>query len=101
MHKAEGPSNYFFNSFTHYQAEQIKKGIICVQIFYVIHQTEPSRVHVLGGTSSFTLPVLVVVLLLCSHFHNDLPPESQQNVSMAAVWGAITCLGHSNVVFIL
>ena len=23
----------FFNSFTHYQAEQIKKGIICVQIF--------------------------------------------------------------------
>ena len=33
MHKAEGPSNYFFNSFTHYQAEQIKKGIICVQIF--------------------------------------------------------------------
>ena len=34
MHKAEGPSNYFFfNSFTHYQAEQIKKGIICVQMF--------------------------------------------------------------------
>ena len=33
MHKAEGPSNYFFNSFSHYQAEQIKKGIICVQIF--------------------------------------------------------------------
>ena len=33
MYKAEGPNNYFFNSFTHYQAEQIKKGIICVQIF--------------------------------------------------------------------
>ena len=33
MHKAEGPSSFFFNSFTHYQAEQIKKGIICVQIF--------------------------------------------------------------------
>ena len=33
MHKAEGPSNIFFNSFTHYQAEQKKKGIICVQIF--------------------------------------------------------------------
>ena len=32
-HNAEGPSNYFFNSITHYQAEQIKKGIICVQIF--------------------------------------------------------------------
>ena len=29
MHKAERPSNYF----THYQAEQIKKRIICVQIF--------------------------------------------------------------------
>ena len=98
MHKAEGPSNYFFNSFTHYQAEQIKKGIICVQIFKVIHQTEPSRVHVLGGTSSFTY---LSWLLLCSHFHNDVPPEPQQNVSMAAVWGAITCLGHSSVVFIL
>ena len=33
MHKAEGPSNFFFNSFTHYQAEHIKKGIICVQFF--------------------------------------------------------------------
>ena len=33
-------------------------------------------------------------------FHNDVPPEPQQNVSMAAIWGAITCLGHSNVVFI-
>ena len=47
------------------------------------------------------IPVLVVVLLLSSHFHNDVPPEPQQNVSMAAVWGATTCLGHSNVVFIL
>ena len=47
------------------------------------------------------IPVLVVVLLLCSNFHNDVPPEPQQNVSMAAVWGAITCLGHSNVLFIL
>ena len=35
------------------------------------------------------------------HFHNDVPPEPQQNVSMAAVLGAIPCLGHSNVVFIL
>ena len=47
------------------------------------------------------IPVLVVVLLLCSHFHNDVLPEPQHNVSMAAVWGAITCLGHSNVEFIL
>ena len=47
------------------------------------------------------IPVLVVVLLLCSHFHNDVPPEPQQNVSMAEVWGAITCLGHSNVVLML
>ena len=47
------------------------------------------------------IPVLVVVMLLCSHFHNDVAPEPQQNVSMAAVLGAITCLGHSNVVFIL
>ena len=33
MHTAERPSNYFSNSFTHYQTEQIKKEVICVQIF--------------------------------------------------------------------
>ena len=44
-HKAQLPSNYFFSSSTRYQAEQIKKGVICVQIFIEIHQTEHSRVH--------------------------------------------------------
>ena len=33
MHIAERPSNYFFNSFTYNQAEQIKKGVICVHFF--------------------------------------------------------------------
>ena len=32
LHKAERPSNYFFLSFTYNQVEQIKKGVICVQI---------------------------------------------------------------------
>ena len=32
MHKAVQPSNYFSNSFTYNQAEQIKKEEICVQI---------------------------------------------------------------------
>ena len=33
MHKAERPSNYFFPIFfTYNQTEQIKKGLICVQI---------------------------------------------------------------------
>ena len=33
MYKAERPSSYFFfNTLTHNQAEQIKKGVICVQI---------------------------------------------------------------------
>ena len=32
MHKAECPSNFFSNSFTYNQAEQIKKVVICVQI---------------------------------------------------------------------
>ena len=36
-HEAERLSNYFSNSFTHYQAEQIKKGVICVQIVLDIH----------------------------------------------------------------
>ena len=49
MHKAERPSNYFFsNSFIHSQAEQIKKGVICVQILLEIHLTTHSRVHVQG-----------------------------------------------------
>ena len=39
MQKAERPSNYFSNSFTHNQAEQIKKGVICVQIWLKIHLT--------------------------------------------------------------
>ena len=40
MHKAEGPSNYFFSdTFTHHQAEQIKKRVICVQILLEIHLT--------------------------------------------------------------
>ena len=33
MHKVVRHSNYFFQSFHIYQAEQIKKGVICVQIF--------------------------------------------------------------------
>ena len=36
MHKAVRPSNYFFQHFTH---EQIKKGVICVQILLEIHLT--------------------------------------------------------------
>ena len=30
MYKAERPSNYISNYFTYNQAEQIKKGLICV-----------------------------------------------------------------------
>ena len=33
MHKVVRHSNYFFQSFHIYQAEQIKKGVICVHIF--------------------------------------------------------------------
>ena len=39
MHKAERPSNYFSNTFTHNQAEKIKKTVICVQILLEIHLT--------------------------------------------------------------
>ena len=31
MHKAERPSNYFFQLFHTYQAEQIKKQVTCVK----------------------------------------------------------------------
>ena len=39
MHKADRPNDYFSNTFTHNQAEQIKKGVICVQILLEIHLT--------------------------------------------------------------
>ena len=39
MHKAEHRSNYFSDSFTRNQAEQIKKGVIGVQILLEIHLT--------------------------------------------------------------
>ena len=59
MHKAERPSNYFF---THYQAEQIKKGVICVQFFVRnlpdLTQLGPfSRLNIFINT-----PVLVTVI---------------------------------------
>ena len=31
----------------------------------------------------------LIMLLLCSHSHNDVPPEPQRNISMAAVRGAV------------
>ena len=47
MHKAELPSNYFFQLFRissfSIQAEQIKKGVICVQIMLEIHRTKHGR----------------------------------------------------------
>ena len=39
MHEAERPINYFSNTFTHNQAEQIMKRLICVQILLQIHRT--------------------------------------------------------------
>ena len=58
MHQAERPSNYFFfNSFTYNQAEQIRKGVFCVQILLEIHLTEHGRFHFRGRTTFYT-PVL-------------------------------------------
>ena len=65
-----------------------------------INGSEDPLKHKAEGPSNYFY-YMVILLLLCSYFHNDVPPEPQQNVSMDAVWGAITCLGHSNVVFIL
>ena len=32
---------------------------------------------------------MTLFLLLCSHSLNDVPPERQQNISIATVWGAV------------
>ena len=58
MHKAVHPSNYFSNSFTYNQAEQIKKELICVQILSEIHLSEHGRFHFQGRTTVYS-PVLV------------------------------------------
>ena len=48
----------FSKSVTYYQAEQIKKELICVQILLEIHLTEHGRFHFQGRTTFYT-PVLV------------------------------------------
>ena len=48
----------FTSFFTCNQAEQIKKGIICVRILLEIHLTEHGRFHFQGQTTFYT-PVLV------------------------------------------
>ena len=58
MHKAEPPSKYFFQFFTYNQAEQIKKGPICVRILLEIHLTKHGRFHFQGQTTFYT-PILV------------------------------------------
>ena len=58
MQRAVRPSNYFSNSFTYDQAEQIKTGVICVKILLEIHLTELGRFHFQGRTT-FDIPVLV------------------------------------------
>ena len=45
MHKAENPSNYFSNSFTHNLAEQIKKRVNCFKILLEIHLTEHNFIY--------------------------------------------------------
>ena len=57
MRKAVRPSNYFSNFFTYNLAEQIKKGVISVQILLEIHLTEHGRFHFQSRTTFYT-PVL-------------------------------------------
>ena len=47
------------------------------------------------------IPALVVVLLLCSHSHNDVPPNLSETYPWPQYVVPSTSLGHSNVVFIL
>ena len=57
MHQPERPSNFFSTSFTYNQAEQIRKGVTCVQILLEIHHSEHGRFHFRGRTTFYT-PVL-------------------------------------------
>ena len=54
LHNGERPSNYFFsNSFTHYQAEQMKKDAVCVQIFFLSKHTGETGETILTRLNNF------------------------------------------------
>ena len=61
MDRTESPSN-FCTIFTHNQAEQIKKAVICVQIVLETHLTEHSRFHFSMLDNFIYTPVLVTVM---------------------------------------
>ena len=53
MHRAERPGNYyFFNTFTHNEAVQIKQGVICVQIF-VKNSPDLNTAHSISRLNKF------------------------------------------------
>ena len=96
MHKAVPPSNYFFsNSFTYNQAEQIKKGVICVQILVEIHPTEHGRFHFQARTTFYT-PVLVTP----SMHMTSMPLDDITKTSIQRHFDVMHLQG-SNVVFVL
>ena len=53
MHKQSVLAIIFSNSFIYNQAEQIKEGVICVQILLEIHLTEHGRFHFQGRTAFY------------------------------------------------
>ena len=63
-------------------------------IINAFDQTELCLVIILtkGGNCTILQPLVFAtgfVLLLCSHYPNDIPPEPQQNVSISAVRGTV------------
>ena len=92
----------FSNTFTNNQAEQINKGVICVQILLEIHLTEHGRFHFQGRTP-FYIPVLSHPAGICHQ--NDVGLTSMRagdvtGTSVRRHFNVKHLLG-SNVVFVL
>ena len=59
MQKAERPIKYFSNTFTYNQAEQIKKGVMCVQILLEIHLIFCDFIQVFVFTTNHHIEVVI------------------------------------------
>ena len=85
----------FSNSFTYNQAEQIRKGVICVQILLEIHLTEHGRFHFRSRTTFYTPVLGTLSRHMTSKWHRfDVMTSHRCQYNVMHLQG-------SNVVFVL
>ena len=75
----------FSNSFTYNQAEQIKKGVICVQILLEIHLTEHGRFHFQGRRTFYTPALVPPSRHMTSKWHAQMASVRLDDVTQTSV----------------